>query len=116
MRALATVAVCLMLSGPVIGQETTNSEQLRATIEDIRDWPPDYDGMRTKLAKAVRKGKSKMLKRLTKNGDIESVEFIESFKGVDLYYVRFHNNRWFMRFARGDDGKIVSFRYWIVGY
>ena len=114
MKTLATVAVCLMLSGPVIGQETTNSEQLRATLEDIRDWPPDYDGMGTKLGKAIRKHKSKTRKLFKRSGDIESVEFIESFRGVDLYYVRFQFNRWFVRFVRDDDGKIVTFRFWIV--
>ena len=115
MKALVTMAVCLTLSVPVIGQETTNSEQLRAVLEDLRDWPPDYDGMATKLAKIVRKKKSNTRKVFERSGDIESVEFIESFKGVDLYYVRFQYHRWFMRFARDDDGKIASLRYWVVG-
>ena len=104
-----------MVSGPAIGQETTTGEQLREVLEDIKDWPPDYERMHPKLAKALKKHKSKTLKHFKRAGRIESVEFIESFRGTDLYYVKFRKHRWFIRFERAEDGEISTFRYWIVG-
>ena len=89
MRTLSTIAICLMLTGPVCGQETTTAEQLREVLEDIKDWPPDYERMHPKLAKALKKAKSKVRKHYKRAGAIESVEFVESFRGVDLYYVKF---------------------------
>ena len=116
MRTLSTIAICLMLTGPVCGQETTTADGLRALIEDIRDWPPDFDGMGSGLAKAVKEQKSKKMKRLRQAGRIESVDFIESYRGVDLYYVRFRKQRWFVRLERDVDGKILQYRYYIVGW
>ena len=114
MRTLATMVFCLILSGPAIGQETTTPDELRAALEDIRDWPPDYDGIESRMAKRIKKGKSKTLKHFKQGGNIDSVEFIESFGGADLYYVRFQKSRWFVPFKRGEDGKISYIRYWIV--
>ena len=114
MRTLATMAICLILSGLAIGQETTTPDELRAVLEDIRDWPPDYDGMDSRLADAVKKGGSQTRESFKQSGNINSVEFIESFRGVDLYYVRFEENRWFVGFTRGEDGKISRLRYRIV--
>ena len=116
MRTLATIAVCLMLSGSAIAQETTTAEQLREVLDDIKDWPPDYERMHPKLAKALKKQKSKVLKQFKQAGRIESVEFIESFRGADLYYVKLRKRRWFMRFERAEDGEILTLRYWTVGW
>ena len=114
MRTLATMAICLILYGPAIGQETTTPDELRAVLEDIRDWPPDYDGMDSRLAEALKKDESKARKDLKQSGNINSIEFIESFRGIDLYYVRFEENRWFVGFKRGEDGKILTLRPRIV--
>ena len=114
-RLITLVAAAFLLAGPVASQHTT-TDDVRAAIADLRDWPPDYDGMSKRLARGVKKAKKGTRKFFKDAGELERIEFWETFGGQDLYLLYFENCRAGMRFARDDDGKISAFRIRGIGW
>ena len=127
--ALAAVADVLGLAGPRTGTAVSESsttpaapgaglrsttvEQLRAMLEDLRDWPPDSDEVSPTMTKewGGNKGaRDKYARLFEQGGAIESVEFLETFQGADVYWVRFENVRLLVGYARDGSGMLSSFR------
>ena len=115
-RFIATITAALILAAPVASQETTTVDEARAAIADLRDWPPDFDSMTKRLAKGIKKGKKGARKFFKDAGELERIEFWETFGGQDLYLLYFQNSRAGMRFARDADGKIAAFRIRGIGW
>ena len=116
LRFMTTIAAALVLAGPVGSQETTTADDVRAVVADMRDWPPDYGEMDSRLAKAYRKGKKRTLRFFEDAGKLERVTFWETFGGADLYLLDFENCRAAMQFARDADGKIWALRVRGIGW
>lgn len=109
-KTIVTSALCLFLAGAAVGQETTSVAGARAFLDDVRDWPPDYDVMTRDLAKRTRKVKGNLRKLFSRAGEVENVVFWQTYRGLDLYLVSFANARAVMLFARDEDGKVSMAR------
>ena len=96
-KPIIVVALSLMLAGPVVGQErTTTAEQVRAVLDDIRDWPPDSEAIPKKAARKWGKNKGardKYARLFAEGGELQSIDFIDAFDGGDAYMIEFENAR-----------------------
>ena len=112
-KSIGIAVVSLLLAGPVAGQESTSVEQVRALLMDIQDWPPDSAEIPTKMAKKWgkdRKAKKKYKALFKQGGAIESIQFLDTFRETDIYWIRFENARLLVQYARDADGTMVKFR------
>ena len=90
-----------------LAQETTNENDLRAVIEDLRGGSPDFDDMEPPLRIAIRENRANINQFLMALGPIQSIRFEETDTRVDIYYVRFRNGRTVWQFARSPRGRIA---------
>lgn len=110
--AVTVFALSLVLCGPsAFAQETTSEDDLRSVIEDIRDWPPNFKDMERPLGKAVKDQKKSVRKFFRDYGDLSSVEYLDTFKGIDVYYVRFRYGPTVFTIRRSERGRIEYMRY-----
>ena len=82
-------------------------------LEDLRDWPPDSDEVPPRMTKewgGNNGARDKYARLFEHGGAIESVEFLETFQGADVYWVRFENARLLVRYARDGAGMLRMFR------
>ena len=105
MHKTTVVAVLsLMLAGPVAGQEkTTTVEHVRAMLDDLRDWPPDSEEIPKKRAQKWRKDKKnrkRYAQLFAEGGELQSIEFIDTFDYGDVYLIEFENARVLLRYTR----------------
>ena len=115
---IATVIGCLFFAGPVVSQESTSAKHLGAMLEDLRDWPPDSAEVPSKMAKKWgrdRKAKKKYSTLFEHGGDIESIQFLDTFQGSDVYWVRFQKARLVVLYKRDEDGMMTVFRSFPFG-
>ena len=110
MKRIVIPVLVLMLAGPVAAQETTTAGGLRAFLDDVRDWPPTYDGMTRDMAKRTKRMQSNLRKFFRRMGALETIAYWETYDGVDLYLLSFDNGRAVMQFARDGDGKVARAR------
>ena len=116
--ALTAVAEVLGLAAPAAGPRSTTAEQLRAMLEDLRDWPPDSDEVPSTMSRkwGGNKGaRDKYAELFEHGGAIVSVEFLETRQGADVYRVRFENARLLVRYARDEAGMLRTFRSKLSG-
>ena len=100
-------------AAPAAGPWSTTVEHLRAMLEDLRDWPPDSDEVPPRMTKkwgGNNGARDKYARLFEHGGAIESVEFLETFQGADVYWVRFENARLLVRYARDGAGMLRMFR------
>ena len=89
---------------------------VRTVIADARDGRLDDVPLTDELEKAARgqkkKGQRRHAKRFESFGELETVEFWETFDGADLYLLAFERARVVITLARTEpDGPFRSFRY-----
>ena len=93
---LATV-LSLALACPVAGQErTTTADDVRAILDDLRDWPPDSEAIPDKVARKWGKNKGareKYARLFAEGGEMKSIDFIDAFDRGDAYMIEFENAR-----------------------
>ena len=89
-------------------------DELRAVIEDLRNWPPDFDNMRLKLAKQFKTNKQKKYAKKFFDYVVETEEilYVDTISGRDIYYVRFECASSMFRIAKSKAGKLLRLRYW----
>ena len=110
--AVTVFALSVVLCGPsALAQETTSEDDLRAVIEDFRDWPPNLKDMEKGLQKAVREQRKTVRKFFQDSGSLKSVEFLDTFKGIDIYYVRFQYGPAVFTIRRSERGRIEHMYY-----
>ena len=102
MRKVIVALVCLILAVPAAARDTTD-EQVRAMLNDLRDWPPDSAEVPTKVAKKWGKHKGardKYARLFAQGGKLQSIEFIDTFDVGDIYLIEFENARVLLRYRR----------------
>ncbi len=107
---LSMVALLMLLSGPVVAQQTSSADQLRAIIEDLHDGTLDEVAATQNLVSIIRKEKQKTRRYYRLLGQIESIAFWDTFLKFDLYLVSFKSGRVVYRIRR-NDGELKSFKY-----
>ena len=103
----------LTLAAPAAAQQSTTVEHVRAMLEDLRDWPPDSAEVpptTTKEWGGNNNARDKHARLFEHGGAIESIQLLETFKGADVYWVRFENARLLVRYARDGDGMLRMFK------
>ena len=103
-------ALCLIPAGLVAARDTTDA-QVRAMLDDLREWPPDSAEIPRKTAKKWGKNKGardKYAHLFAEGGELQSIEFIDSFDAGDVYLIEFENARVMLAYKR--DGKRWNFR------
>ena len=84
----------LTLAALAVAQQSTTVEQVRAMLVDLRDWPPDSAEVpptTTKEWGGNKKARDKYAWLFEHGGAIESIQFLETFQGADVNWVRFEN-------------------------
>ena len=108
----AVLALILLLCGPsAVAQETTSEDDLRAVIEDLSDWPPNYEDMESPLANAIKEQKKHVIEFFRNYGSLSSVQYLDTFKGIDIYFVRFQYGPAVYTIRRSDQGRIEYMYY-----
>ena len=95
------------------GPRSTTVEHVHAVLEDLREWPPDSAEVPPTMAKewgGNNNAKNKYGRLFAEGGALESIEFLETFQGADVYWVRFENARLLVRYARDGSGMMRLFR------
>ena len=96
-KTISVALLSLMLAGQAAAQEWgTTSEQVRAILDDLRDWPPDSKAVPKKVAREWAKNKGsreKYAKLFVEGGELQSMEFIDAFDRGDVYLIEFENAR-----------------------
>ena len=100
------VLMTIVLSTTAFAQDTTDADDLRSVIANLRTGSPEYDDMEPPLRIAVREQSTTITQFLAAMGPIRSIEFEETDSGVDIYLVRFRNGRTVWQFARSPRGRI----------
>ena len=96
-KTIIIAALSLSLAGPVAAQErATTTEEVRAVLDDLRDWPPDTEAIPSKVARKWRKNqgaRDKYARLFAEGGDLQSIDFIDAFDAGDAYLLEFENAR-----------------------
>ena len=96
-KTIGVALLTLMLAGPAAGQEWgTSPEQVRAILDDLRDWPPDSKAIPKKVARKWGKDKGtrkKYAELFAEGGELQTIEFIDAFDHGDAYMIEFENAR-----------------------
>ena len=100
------VLISALFSTMAFAQETTDEDDLRSVIEDLRSGAPDFNGMEPPLRIAVRESISNITEYLARLGPLLFIQFEETDNGIDIYFVRFSNGRTIWQFARSPRGRI----------
>ena len=107
--------LCLIFPGSsAFAQQTTDSDELRAVIEDLRSGSPDFDNMEPPLRIALRERKTDIDQFFRAMGSIESITFEETDQGVDIYLVQFRYGRTVFQFARSPRGRIAILYFQLI--
>ena len=101
-------------AAPTEGEpSSTTVETLRALLEDLRDWPPDSAEVPPRFTKewgGNAGARDKYARLFDEGGALQSIQFLETFRGLDVYWVRFENARLLVRYARDGSGMLRAFR------
>ena len=101
------------IAAPATGQRSTTVEHVRAMLDDLRDWPPDSAEVPPRTTKewgGNNKARDRYARLFERGGAIQSIQFLETFQGSDIYWVRFDSARLLVRYARDGDGMLRTFR------
>lgn len=101
-------------AAPTVGEpSSTTVESLRAMLDDLRDWPPDSAEVPPRFTKewgGNAGARDKYARLFDERGALESIQYLETFRGLDVYWVRFENARLLVRYARDGSGMLRTFR------
>ena len=100
------VLIAALFSTTALAQDTTDEDDLRSVIEDLRSGSPDFDDMEPVVRITVREQSSNITQYLAALGPLQSIQFEETDSGIDIYLVRFSNGRTIWQFARSPRGRI----------
>ena len=84
-RTRTAVDESSMRAAPGTGPQSTTVEQIRAMLEDLRDWPPDSAEVPPRTAKewgGNNSARDKYARLFEHGGALESIEFLETFQGA----------------------------------